>query len=262
MQRSILGAVTIVISMPVYQTEQRLVTEALDSLRHQTRRPDKVVVVLDGYDHLGWKYWSPWVDRDVVSHVIVLPEQRGRFFADHVVLDAYEADLFGVQDSDDISLPRRLELLSKTIELKKLHHCRGNVERRTTFNLMGLYRRDYARWHRWYWGMPYATDTLLTMIHKAFGNGAVLKQTVYRWRKRPGSLSQSKETGVRSAARQPIAEKGRRIWRAVRRAKSLAELRAITRDLWPREVSKEHREQLTSAVDQAKTGETYVEVRW
>ena len=83
---------------------------AVESILGQTHRDLTCVVVFDG-DRTGWNTIDDIDDARLVRHV--LGENRGRYFADQVVLDATQSDYFLVQDSDDWSEPGRVERLTR-----------------------------------------------------------------------------------------------------------------------------------------------------
>lgn len=116
--------------MPVYIRENaEYFRQAVDSMFNQTVQPDEFVLVCDGplTEELEQVIaWNEHAHPDVFR-VIRLPENRGLGVALQIGLEQCKNDLVARMDSDDISLPDRLEKQLKVMEDKTISVVGGQI---------------------------------------------------------------------------------------------------------------------------------------
>jgi hypothetical protein len=211
------GPVTV--SVP-YHGARPYLAQAVQSILAQTHRELTVVVVNDGDPESPWPHLDHIDDRRLVR--FELDRNRGRYFADQVVLEATGDPLFLVQDADDWSEPTRVERL--LVELRRAHAA-GAVSARwlggsarvehwpqlgtpLTARMMhratqqGLFRTDALRevggFHP---GFRIGYDTLLINLLEMLGRVVAVDPPLYHARIRPGSLTTDPSTRWGSSLR-------------------------------------------------------------
>ena len=113
------GKVSVLITTYKYEKPENL-DEALLSLYAQTRAPDEIVMVIDGpipegQEEIIRKYKK---DDRTQLNVVRLLENVGRGVAKNIGIRACQFEFVAVMDSDDISMPERIE---KQINVFKSH---------------------------------------------------------------------------------------------------------------------------------------------
>jgi glycosyltransferase involved in cell wall biosynthesis len=216
----------VVVTVPYYGCRE-YVGAAVASVLAQTHENLVVVVVNDGDPEPPWDVLSDVDDRRLVR--FDLPRNRGRYFADQVVLQATDAPFLLIQDADDWSEPRRVEVLLR--ELRQAHAAAAfsasfrcsKVARadgmRQPFgpgfvhrgNFTGLYRTEALRAvGGFYAGFRVGFDSFVVNAVGMTAPVAVCDEPLYHWRSRPDSLTAAPDTGGGSDLR-------RRELRAMRR---------------------------------------------
>ena len=89
---------------------------AIKSMLDQSRSPDEIIIVLDGYvpesqHNIINKYQS---SSEIIIKTVALEENKGRGEARNRGVEAASGDLVAIMDSDDLNYPGRLE---KQLEL-------------------------------------------------------------------------------------------------------------------------------------------------
>jgi glycosyltransferase involved in cell wall biosynthesis len=247
----------VTVSIPHYGPGNHL-RAAVDSILGQTHRHLTCVVVFDG-DRTGMDAIDDIDDPRLVRHV--LAENRGRYFADQVVLDATSSDYFLIQDSDDWSEPTRVERL--LVELLRtgadvcvsdvVQHDRRSGQEQTSrqgwphlndaigprffhrAGHQGLYRTEILRSiGGWYAGHRIAFDTsVLNNVLLAGGRVVSVPEPLYHRNIRNGSLSMSPKTGWNTPERRRVASELRTLHRrmyAATRAGTAPEASSIIRE--------------------------------
>jgi hypothetical protein len=207
----------VIVSVPYFGCRDH-VRHAVTSVLAQTHENLVVVVVNDGDPEPPWGVLSDVDDRRLVR--FDLPRNRGRYFADQVVLEATDTPFLLVQDADDWSEPHRVEVLLR--ELRRAHAAAAfsasfrstrvaRVDRmRRPFgpgfvhrgNFTGLYRTDALRAiGGLYAGFRVGFDSFVVSAVGMAAPVAVCDEPLYHWRSRPDSLTAAPETGGGSAQR-------------------------------------------------------------
>jgi glycosyltransferase involved in cell wall biosynthesis len=106
---------TVTVSIPCY-CNRTTIRRAVDSILGQTYRNLRVVVVKDGDPDPPWDLLTDIDDPRLVR--VDLEVNRGRYFADAVVLGATPDAYFMPQDADDWSEPDRVERLLDRLRLE------------------------------------------------------------------------------------------------------------------------------------------------
>lgn len=206
-----------------YRETGPYLAQAVESLLAQTHRELTVIVVNDGDSVSPWPLLDHIDDRRLVR--FDLDRNRGRYFADQVVLEATIDPFFLVQDADDWSEETRVERL--LAELRRHHACaavssrqlvtgsaRGHVEHWTQLGTpltpamehratqQGLFRTDALRsiggFHP---GFRIGYDTLLINLLEMTGQVVTVEMPLYHARIRPGSLTTAPATRWGSKSR-------------------------------------------------------------
>jgi Glycosyl transferase family 2/Methyltransferase domain len=215
------GSVTAAIP---YREARPYLAQAVESLLAQTHLELTVIVVNDDDPVSPWPLLDHLDDRRLVR--FDLDRNRGRYFADQVVLEATADTFYLVQDADDWSEPARVERL--LAELRRHHACgalsarhlvtgRGDggrtemsprlgapltpvMEHRGT--QQGLFRTDALHsvggFHP---GFRIGYDTLLINLLEMIGRVVAVDLPLYHARIRPGSLTTAPATRWGSASR-------------------------------------------------------------
>ena len=219
----------ITVSIPYFGCADTL-RRAVDSILNQSHKKLCLVVVNDG-DESPWKLLQDIDDPRLVR--FDLGENRGRYFADAVVLAATESEYYLVQDADDWSEKNRVEVLLDSIRRngasaavsacqlwkqqqngkivkhklleydKLLQHPTSKFEFRSDHH--GLFRSNALRaLGGYYGGYRVGYDTLLMNLLSLTGKVAYVQTVLYNRVMRPGSLTTSSRTGMLSAYRHDV----------------------------------------------------------
>ena len=206
-----------------YRAARSYVAQAVESLLAQTHRELTVVVLNDGDPASPWPLLDHLDDRRLVR--FDLDRNRGRYFADQVVLAATTDPFYLVQDADDRSEPARVERLLDELRRHHAHAAissrrlvtasgQSQVERWSKLGApltpsmehratqQGLFRTDALRsvggFHP---GFRIGFDTLLINLLEMTGRVVAVDAALYHARIRPGSLTSAPATRWGSASR-------------------------------------------------------------
>lgn len=223
---------TLTISMPVYNTPNDLLNKAVNSVLSQTFRDIQLILINDGGSHIGLN------SKDSRIVVYEIPQNRGRYFADAVVLSACNSELFTIHDSDDTAAHNRFEHMINankannpiTVETNPyLKHNEGQAA-------LKKHRQRPTMKHFWFISAIYKTDFIKNMIHPGFrvgydtiicsvaplfGEVTISHPLLYKRFHRLGSLTTSPETGIRSSFRQNETKKLEHLFSKLKAQKSL-----------------------------------------
>lgn len=227
----------VTVSMPLHGCSDT-VARAVASVLDQDYSDLVLVVVNDGGD--PGEVWAPLAHVDDGRLIrFDLPTNRGRYHADAVVLAACATPWFTVHDADDWSEPHRLAGLVDAatstasagafggfvqhrdgrdhLHRPNLGHASGRSLRQVghhtaVFDVVALRaiggpNPDY----RFGW------DTLMTFAFARANRCAAVNDPAYHHCIRPGSLTQSVETGMGSPARREVHRELHRLWARCRR---------------------------------------------
>lgn len=225
----------VTVSIPFHGAPQ-LLRRAVDSILQQTYTHLRVIVVNDG-DAPPWRWLADINDPRLTC--FGLPVNRGRYFADAVVLNATDDPFFLIQDADDWSEPRRLE---KLLRLLRAEHAVGAVSNQYHHTLaahlavrvhnivsdlhqpldssfrhrayhIGLFRTDALRAiGGYYHGFPVGSDTLLVNFLLMVGRIAGVSEPLYHRLARPDSLTHAPATGMSSRLRREVTDHLRQMY--------------------------------------------------
>jgi glycosyltransferase involved in cell wall biosynthesis/protein-L-isoaspartate O-methyltransferase len=211
----------VTLSLPYHRAGDTIVG-AVESVLSQTHRDLRLVVVNDGDPHLPWPLLEHVDDERLVR--FDLDANRGRCFADAVVLAATDSPWFGVQDADDWSEPERVARY--LVALRERHaefavgaqwlHAEGRVSVETNDRVLeplsermrhighhcGLAGTDVLRsFGGIHPGYRFGYDTLLVNLLRMAARVAEGGEPLHHRRRHGGSLTSSPETGIGSPAR-------------------------------------------------------------
>ena len=217
------------VSIPYYRCSAYIL-RAVESVLAQTYENLVVVVLNDGDTDPPWKVLGHINDPRLVR--FDLNANRGRYFADAVVLAATPDAYFLVQDADDWSEPERVASLfrrlreehaSAAVSAIRRHRLRMRgpaiLQEETSQRLhepltsrlrdpahhSGLYRVDRLQAiGGYYGGFRLGYDTLLLNLLLMTGRIAYADQLLYNRTIRPDSLTSAPETGCRSRTRAEV----------------------------------------------------------
>jgi glycosyltransferase involved in cell wall biosynthesis len=216
----------VTVSIP-YHRCRPYIRQAVQSILDQTHRDLTVVVVNDGDPEPPWDLLADIHDPRLVR--FDLGSNRGRYFADDVVLGATTSPYYLVQDADDWSEPDRIERLLRKLQSDRADaafsalysHTGGRLEPRRPSILrypelsrpltrllehrtshVGLFRTAaLRRVGGYYGGFRIGYDTLLVSLLLMTGRPTYLERPLYHRLRRDESLTMSSVTGLRSAQR-------------------------------------------------------------
>jgi len=237
----------IVVSLPVWNTPKDLFERALRSILNQSYPHVVVLVSSDGESTPSFEGSSLLKDPRVVTHRT--ENNYGPYFHHHVAwASCPQADLFALQDSDDVSSPTRFAR-----QLDGLRRFRADaafcavVEHRTNgrravaepfpkpltsalrhpLDHFWLVRRDFIQaLGGYYLGTRVGADSLLTSLALKFGRCVATPTSEYHRYSRVDSLTQSKATGHASKMRAAAREKLQGLWGRTRPLKTASQVRA------------------------------------
>jgi len=215
---------SVTVSIPCFNASSTL-QRAVRSILDQTYPHLTLVVINDG-GQTPWKFLEDIHDPRLIR--FDLPVNRGRYFADNVVLEATRDPYLLIQDADDWSAPHRLTTLLRAqreahavgaISTHWRHEghrpmSQGTLERFLNFdrplsnrfehraNHHGLYRTEALRAvGGYYGGFRIGYDTLLLNLLLMIGRLAYVNEPLYHRFIHPGSLTTAPGTGTHSQAR-------------------------------------------------------------
>lgn len=231
---------SITISMPYYGCAAT-VTRAVESVLSQSHTDLTLVVVNDGDPEPPWPLLADIDDPRLIR--FELGGNRGRYFADAVVLQATDSPWFLVHDADDWCDADLVgSYLSTAIDQDAdavfgahvIHRDDGRPPAVLGFrDVLGpatdeladvaphqaLFRTDLLRGiGGYYGGLRIGFDTLLVNMVRMAGRVAYVETPLYHRVTREGSLTSSPETGFGSPARRRAADQITRIYAEVRAA--------------------------------------------
>lgn len=224
----------VTVSMPTFDTPPALLQRAVRSVLGQTHRDLTLVVVNDG--------GSPLPDLPADDRLVLfdLPVNRGRYFADRVVLQVAPPGAFAVHDSDDASEPEHFAQLVEALprgrgaaigpywrsdgaSTRVVHPNEDALDAASFRHVVhwgtGLYSVERMRQAGGILPLPrIGFDTLHTLLVAMTGDVAVVDHPTYLWDRRSGSLTSTPGTGFGSRERQRAKARLVRIFRLAREA--------------------------------------------
>jgi glycosyltransferase involved in cell wall biosynthesis len=126
--------------IPTYNVEA-YVTDALDSVAEQTRRPDHVVVVDDGSVDRTSRRVKEWASRSTLHIDLIEQPNQGPSAARNAGIEHLQTELIALLDGDDIWLPHHLRQAERAfMNVDSLVLCFANQQK---FNLDGVVMADF-----------------------------------------------------------------------------------------------------------------------
>lgn len=214
---------TIAVAMPYFGCPE-LVERAVRSVLRQTVRDLALIVVGDGEA-------PPLKVRDSRLVVLTLPENRGPYFAQQVVLGASPFDWYAPHGADDWSDPDHLAALmsvggSAVITGAVWFHNGPNVTLNVAPYEVGLFATERLR------GLGghnpaerIGQDTLLMRLLRLTGPVSVTKRATYHRVRRPGTLMTAPATRPGSKARNEMRARNRAVYRKARELRHVDRIR-------------------------------------
>lgn len=227
------------------------IRRAVDSVLAQTHRDLDLYVLNDGD---GPEAWAPLADiADQRLHRIDLPENRGRYAADHyAVTELVDAEWWVPHDADDWCEPDWIERLidaaddaDVVLAPQTVHPLRGDVKVEEVQRWDGSAR---FRWHAHMaglWSVSWLRDVGLTNPHVRVGWDTVMTSAAfvtgrvnvaetagYHRVRRRDSLTNAPDTGMGSSLRKATAKVLRSVWSQIV-ADPTATRRIVASAPWP-----------------------------
>jgi len=100
--------------MPVYNTEKYL-WDAIESILNQTLKDFEFIIIDDGSTDNSWKIIQSYSEKDKRIKAYQNKKNRGISYTRSLLVQKTKTNFIAMQDSDDISLPQRLNTLYKEI---------------------------------------------------------------------------------------------------------------------------------------------------
>lgn len=234
-----LAAPRITVSIPVFQARPYL-RRAVESILTQTHSDLVLVVVNDGDPEQPWDELSNISDPRLIR--FDLDTNRGRYFADAVVLNATTDPYFLVQDADDWSEPDRISILLERMRQDNSHAAVSAIfehvldrdqmpcNKVLRFERLrepltpeylhrgphhGLFRcQALRRIGGPFGGFSFSYDKLLVNLLLMTGRVSYVELPLYHYLIRPNSLTTSDLTGKGSRARLEVSQQLHSIYSA------------------------------------------------
>lgn len=229
---------TVTVSIPHFRC-RAYIRRAVESILGQTYGDLTVIVANDGDPNPPWDLLEDINDPRLIR--FDLGENRGRYFADAVVLEASSDKYFLIQDADDWSDSYRLEKLLQalrqghavaSLSTSVIHRvpgtgttdtgrrqCYRKVNRPLTRRLEhradhhGLFDAQILRSiGGYYGGLRVGYDTFLVSLLLMLGRIAYVDEPLYHRILRPDSLTSASSTGMRSTHRSIATAKLRKMY--------------------------------------------------
>ena len=230
----------VTVTIPYYRCREHI-RQCVESVLTQTHSDLTAVVVNDGDPEPPWGALADITDERLVR--FDLTRNRGRYFADQVVLAASTSPYMLVHDADDWSDARRLEVLLARLRAEDavgaVSAARRSADRHGPArvitmdglsrplsprfahiaNLHGLFRTDALRAiGGFYAGFIIGYDSFLINALAMTGHVARVDEPLYYWRARTNSLTNSPQTGMGSELRRATARELQVMYRAAYRS--------------------------------------------
>lgn len=245
--------VTVTVSMPFWRCHAWL-RRAVDAVLGQTYRDLRLIVVNDADPDSPWSLLADITDPRLVR--FDLPENRGRYFIDAVILEATKPDLWAMQDPDDWPERDRFAQLAPLASefgaaFAPTLESNGGPERLMTQRLHGQpYRRRLE--HHVGYGSGVISGVRIAQVggfhpDLRLGYDTYLMNTAKLWpfiaidaplqhkARRPDSLTTAPDTGFRSKYRAEVRARLDGLWRRAwdRHARGREIASVITGDVAP-----------------------------
>jgi glycosyltransferase involved in cell wall biosynthesis len=219
----------VTVSIPYYRCKPH-VRRSVESILGQTHTNLVAVVVNDGDEDAPWDELAHISDPRLVR--FELAENRGRYFADAAVLNATPDPYFLIQDADDWSEPDRISVLLRQLRedgadgvvsslyRHRLDNGKTIAERKESYTALnrpltrrlqhrashaGLFRSETLRKiGGYYGGFRIGYDTQIMSFLLMVGRISYVDRPLYNRLIRPGSLTRSRATGLRSPTRNRV----------------------------------------------------------
>jgi glycosyltransferase involved in cell wall biosynthesis len=230
----------VTVTIPYYRCREHI-RQCVESVLTQTHTELTAVVVNDGDPEPPWSTLTDIDDKRLVR--FDLTRNRGRYFADQVVLAATTSRYLLIHDADDWSEPRRLEVLLARLRAEDavgaVSAARRSADRHGPArvitmdgvsrplsprfahiaNLHGLFRTDALRaLGGFYAGFVVGYDSFLINALAMTGHVARVEEPLYHWRARANSLTNAAATGMGSELRRTTARELQVMYRAAYRS--------------------------------------------
>jgi glycosyltransferase involved in cell wall biosynthesis len=221
------GRVTV--SIPYFRCKP-YIRRSVKSILDQTHTNLVAVVVNDGDEDPPWDELAHIDDPRLMR--FDLPENRGRYFVDAVVLNATSDPYFLIQDADDWSEVDRISVLLSRLKedgadgvvsslyRHRLDNGRTIAQRKESYAALnrplterlqhrashaGLFRSESLRKiGGYYGGFRIGYDTQIISLLLMVGRISYVDRPLYNRLIRPDSLTRSRATGLRSPARNRV----------------------------------------------------------
>lgn len=262
---------TITVTMAFYGAHQ-WIRRAVQSILAQTYTDWRLVIVSDDDPKAPWPYLSGIDDPRIVRHT--LSRNRGRYFIDAAIFEAFEPDYWALQDPDDHCEPDRFERLlplaaehGAAFAPTWLYPLKGTGRIYDTTGMKaepgprgirhmvgygsGVISGDRLRaiggFHP---GFRVAYDTWMMNALKLTGPWVALDGPPLQHKlKRPGGLTTSRETGMRSAYRLEARRRLNVLWRE---AWDLHQRGEPIADVIPRDVPQDIKDAVSREADRLR----------
>lgn len=227
----------VTVSIPQFGCEQ-YIERAVTSILTQTHKNLTVVVVNDGDKDFRWKELSHIDDSRLIR--FDLSSNQGRYFADQVVLEATTDKYLLIQDADDFSEPERVEKLldqikkdssNGAVSITRMYATsdypvpvsykdwfpeRNEPPGEKFINRLGHYGlfeiRSLKDIGGYFGGFRISYDRLVMNLMLMTGKISFVKEPLYNYCRRHGSLTLDSTTDMHSNARQEALSKLQEIY--------------------------------------------------
>lgn len=228
------------IVLSTYKPERKGLRDAVESILAQTHQNWEMLIVSDGNDETPWGNLEGLLDDSRIS-ICHLPENRGQFRIYDAALKNTGAQLFAIQDDDDVSAPNRLERLIKKMRETNADVVFSDIERERTDGKIVL-QPSHPEWLSktpdkmvhvgshvglwktaslraiggYYGGFRLGADTVVVGLMAQLGRTAFLHEPLYRAKRSSGSMTTNADTAIDSKVRDKVWEDIHALWDSIK----------------------------------------------
>jgi len=228
------------IVLATHKPERKGLRDAVESILAQTYENWEMFIVSDGDKKAPWGALEGLLADPRIS-ICHLPENRGQFRIYDAALRNTDAQLFAIQDDDDVSAPNRLERLIQKMRETNADVVFSDIERETldgkvvhqpsrpewlsknpnkmvhVGSHVGLWKTQSLRSiGGYYGGFRLGADTVVVGLMVQLGRAAFLRETLYRAKRTRDSMTTKADTAIDSKARDKVWEEIHALWDSIK----------------------------------------------
>ncbi len=227
------------IALSTYKADPKGLRDAVESIIAQTHENWSMIIFSDGDDTPPWDALEGIDDPRIVFHHF--ERNYGQFAIYDSCLKKNGAQLFAIQDDDDVSAPNRLERLIQKMRETNADVVFSDIERETldgkvvlqpshpewlsknpdkivhVGSHVGLWKIESLRAiGGYYGGFRLGADTVVVGLMAQLGRTAFLHEPLYRAKRTPDSMTAKADTAIDSEARDKVWADIHALWDSIK----------------------------------------------